>query len=289
MTTTEQAVAVKPELIWSLDDVKAMIHEERLWPSFLGNRVALEAQYSKEEKADLFDKAAASNLTGSALVWTLPAVLWPEQQRHRARQQLQGTEEQSITSSRTRKRKLSESEEEEEDGHSQKRSRPSAFLETVYSLSRRVWHFISGGFFSPAPPSSSAKTKITREVVEEERKEDAVLPSSSLSFRDKVFEILHNHPRYILGNGDVYGGDYTIYKDGDPSTTHSAATVRLHGRSTIAAKEILAFSRVQNQVAKAAVLAFAKPASTSTRNDTNTLEGNKVGFLVFNFRGVASR
>jgi tRNA intron endonuclease, catalytic C-terminal domain len=32
---------------------------------------------------------------------------------------------------------------------------------------------------------------------------------------------------YFVGPGDVYGGDYTIYRGGDPSNSHSTATVRV--------------------------------------------------------------
>jgi tRNA splicing endonuclease len=90
----------------------------------------------------------------------------------------------------------------------------------------------------------------------------------------------HDH-NFVLGPGDVYGGDYTLYKDGDPSSTHSIATVRIHSQSMVSVKDILAYSRVQNQVAKAAVYAFP----SSSRDDRD----GEVRFVAFNFRAVATR
>lgn len=44
----------------------------------------------------------------------------------------------------------------------------------------------------------------------------------ALAFRD-----LHDRG-YFLGPADVYGGDYSLYKGGgDPTQTHSVATVRV--------------------------------------------------------------
>jgi hypothetical protein len=65
-------------------------------------------------------------------------------------------------------------------------------------------------------------------------------------FRDQVHGLLQEQG-YTLGSGDVYAGEYVIYKDGDPSNTHSIATVRCHTSSHMTVKELLAFSRVQNQ------------------------------------------
>ena len=40
---------------------------------------------------------------------------------------------------------------------------------------------------------------------------------------------------YFIGPGHVYGGDYNIYRGGDPSNSHSTATVRVVRRPTISA------------------------------------------------------
>ena len=70
---------------------------------------------------------------------------------------------------------------------------------------------------------------------------------SSLNIRQSVFSSLQNKG-YFVGPGDVYGGDYTIYKGGDPSNSHSVATIRVINHNKIAARDLLSFSRVQNQV-----------------------------------------
>lgn len=63
----------------------------------------------------------------------------------------------------------------------------------------------------------------------------------------------------------------------------------------ITAKELLAFSRVQNQVAKSAVLAFKLPVeSTDTASkdlvDKEGSTGNSgVGYIMINFRNVSDR
>jgi len=85
------------------------------------------------------------------------------------------------------------------------------------------------------------------------------------------------HRGYFVGPGDVYGGDYNIYRGGDPSNSHSTATVRVVRKRTITARDLLSFSRVQNQVAKSAVLAYVDPDMQDAR------------FLVVNFRNVSDR
>ena len=84
---------------------------------------------------------------------------------------------------------------------------------------------------------------------------------------------------YFIGPGDVYGGDYNIYRGGDPSNSHSTATVRVVRKRAITGRDLLSYSRVQNQVAKSAVLAFVDPDN----------EGGEPGFLVVNFRNVSER
>ena len=55
---------------------------------------------------------------------------------------------------------------------------------------------------------------------------------------------------YLIGPGQLYGGNYTIYEKGkDPSSSHSIATVRvIPGKGSISARDLLSFTRVQNQV-----------------------------------------
>ena len=92
-----------------------------------------------------------------------------------------------------------------------------------------------------------------------------------------IWRDLHNMS-YFVGPGDVYGGDYSIYRGGDPSNSHSTATVRIVRQRKISARDLLSFSRVQNQVAKSAVLAYINP-------DNN----NKPEYIVVNFKNVSDR
>jgi len=67
----------------------------------------------------------------------------------------------------------------------------------------------------------------------------------------------------------------------------------------ITAKELLAFSRVQNQVAKSAVLAFKLPAeetdatcagqANSDGSKTERTGNSAVGYIMINFRNVSDR
>ena len=91
-----------------------------------------------------------------------------------------------------------------------------------------------------------------------------------------VFRALQDS-KYFIGPGDVYGGDYTIYRGGDPSNAHSTATVRVVRQRKITARDLISFSRVQNQVAKSAVLAFLDPESKEAK------------FVVVNFQTVSDR
>ena len=82
---------------------------------------------------------------------------------------------------------------------------------------------------------------------------------------------------YFIGPGDVYGGDYNIYRGGDPSNSHSTATIRVVRKQTMTGRDLISFSRVSHQVAKSAVLAFVNPMT------------NKSEFIVTNFKNVSER
>lgn len=88
---------------------------------------------------------------------------------------------------------------------------------------------------------------------------------------------------YFLGPGDIYGGDYTIYKGSSPADSHSTATVRVNDAvvPVIRVSDLLAFTRVQTQVAKSAVIAF--PNDDSKNNDA------KLKYLRFYFKDVSVR
>ena len=71
----------------------------------------------------------------------------------------------------------------------------------------------------------------------------------------KVIDIPLQEPKevlakkYLIGPGDIYAGDYTLYKGVDsPAEGHSVATIRINYETTIPALDLLAFCRVQNKV-----------------------------------------
>lgn len=59
---------------------------------------------------------------------------------------------------------------------------------------------------------------------------------------------------YLVCPGEIYGADFGIYKGNDPSQSHSVASVRIvcgtskGDRPKLLAKDLLSYSRVQNQV-----------------------------------------
>lgn len=281
-----------------------VIHEHSMWPSFLGNRLALEAQCSKDEKAasSAINEQKQTDLKGAALAWTLPAMLWPEQQRFssllpslpfesnlvccRHLQRLRMNDERRVN----KKRRLPENDEEEGEGeeaaHASKRAKSESTAGLLGSVLRISSGFLAFCYYNSigrlfaAPAVTEVEHPMPAEALPTAAPAAALPVPAALCFRDRVHDSLRSQPGYVLGGGDVYGGDYTIYKDGDPSTTHSLATVRIHQGSSVAVKDVLAFSRVQNQVAKAAVLAF---------EDQRPGSAGKVRFLAFNFRGVSNR
>ena len=88
-----------------------------------------------------------------------------------------------------------------------------------------------------APSSSSAKRKRCDEdealLPNQERKCDDNATSVVTKYseeektRNMIFQDLHDR-KYFVGPADAYGGDYSLYKGGgDPTQTHSIATVRV--------------------------------------------------------------
>jgi tRNA splicing endonuclease len=85
---------------------------------------------------------------------------------------------------------------------------------------------------------------------------------------------------WFVGPADVYGGDYNIYHN-NPTNSHSMATIRVVYNGRVSARDLLAFSRVQNQVAKSAVFAFV--------NDTSGVSTRPIDYQVVNFQTVSDR
>eukprot|EP01040_Poterioochromonas_malhamensis_P011361 gene11361-12381_t len=144
-------------------------------------------------------------------------------------------------------------------------------------------------------PKRERRTTTSAKEEKQEEKEEVVI--------DRTKE-----DKYLIGPGDNYGGDFTLYQGVDsPSEGHSVATIRVLYSNEISALDLLAFSRVQNKVAKAAILAFPSEdlKSSEKKIDLSEFDGKtkrkglegeilkeeeeNVHFLVFNFREVSLR
>jgi len=84
-----------------------------------------------------------------------------------------------------------------------------------------------------------------------------------ITTKNKVYEDLQLR-KHFIGPGDIYGGDYTLYKGDSPADSHSHATVQVIRSHLISSKNVISFCRVQTQVSKAAVFAF--PNSNDINN-----------------------
>lgn len=108
------------------------------------------------------------------------------------------------------------------------------------------------------------------------------------AFRYQVFTFLQReyvrkgNENYLLGSGDVYGADYSLYKGvKNPAYAHSIASILIHSENKISPRQLLGYCRIQNQVAKSAVIIF--PGQAPMQGEVKPL------ILVFNFRNAAVR
>ena len=248
-----------------MDAMKDLFKVQRMWPSFIGAKDVQRVGYTPGRSSG---KSNEDHL--------LPVLLWPEQKRYLTLQGMpdygtaaapkidlaesEGTLKAERSKSKgkskgKRKRADLEDEEDEEDEEepnieetsAPKRARQGGFLSFLSSA------------FAPLTNLLPWRKKMTNA--------DAQVT---------IFSECHDR-KYFIGPGHVYGGDFNIYKGGDPSNSHSTATVRVVRRRSISGRDLLSFSRVQNQVAKSAVLAYVDPTTL------------KAQFLVANFQNVSER
>lgn len=317
---TDDHPCISPTLIWKEQLVKDLF-ASRQWPTFIGvpppvmqtkNRSLLTAEQALQQQVDGNQKQAMP----------LPVLVWKEQtfgidtssqqknlppsnKRKRA-----VTEESNPSSDQTiaeiNEQKMSFENHENQDQQQSKRVRVEERDDwSISSLPRTLgsfcWRQMIRVFSIFSPPStSSGDGPIKFNMIESNAHQSSPLVSHEIeainirkSTRQVVYEDLRNRG-YFVGPGDVYGGDYCIYKGKDPSQSHSVATIRVcNGK--VSAKDLLSFSRVQNQVAKSAVFAFQHSTipSSSTSANANEIQNDEkvdsVGYVVFNFRAVSVR
>lgn len=260
-------------LLWTMAEMKDLFVAQRMWPSFVGAKDTTQSSYTSHGKAlNIEDE------------YKLPVLLWPEQKRYLDNksggnygvEKLKQSTEKEITTEGEKivggsasksegngKKKRKRGEDAEED----KKEESADIISAPQSKKARKG---GGGIFAGlAGFFGDAITSVARLVFPKKR-----LTNSEAQLA--IFSSCQNMG-YFIGPGHVYGGDYNIYRGGDPSNSHSTATVRVVRRPTISGRDLLSFSRVQNQVAKSAVLAFVDPAS------------NEPKFLVANFQNVSER
>eukprot|EP01031_Cornospumella_fuschlensis_P025303 gene25303-30553_t len=331
------------DLMWSLEEARDMVKHYAVWPSFLGNRVAVEAQHGKgkEDASATADKTLTENKQLEALLWTLPAMTLPEQRRYvqqvrsktsRKRQrdddEMSDYEESLNTDSKLAKHTATDSKQQSKRQKTDRDHGSTGLLSSLYyrvvDWSRTLWGAL--GFATTSnqataqdPQASqtdaddAAKGEGTIQVVSDLKELDkqpdereysssvtstsvpssaSVTSSAPIPFQHLVYSsIRESDSAYVLIPADVYGGEYSVYKGGDPTTTHSMATVRVLEDSKISAQSLLAFSRVQNQVSKAACLAFPVHPEPQTEGKASSADAQdapcpEVQILTFSFRGV---
>jgi len=285
---------MEPTLVWKMSQTRVMFKEYKLWPSFIGARNESAAfSYAPTSK----DKVGAVGL--------LPVLLWPEQEALLKAsgfdinvEESDSTAESSSSSSAAnaedtvlgKKRRIDEVESDAE-AETEAAAEAAAGTSIPTSSSSNINS-------SNSSNSGDSKQRSFKRSRAEEGDRSLVgkvgsflwrMLTAPLSLLPGKKRVLTNPDMqqavfnecvkmgYFVGPGDIYGGDYNIYRGGDPSNSHSTATVRVVRKKTITGRDLLSFSRVQNQVAKSAVLAYVDPETHLPR------------FLVANFRNVSDR
>ncbi len=269
-------------LVWTEMEAKEMFQRHRLWVTYIGTALDPDKQHKGVP----------------------PVYLWPEQKRllgewkgNRQQQEGENVKDANLISDDdnglSKKRKHDEIEadiseeineinsnndntadnENDNEVTTRKRPRVSWFGDTLNMLQQsffntigKVYHWFHQSLFGSYRNNSNK--------IEEIKENDVYMSTEDVNF--SIFSDLRSRG-YFVGPGDVYGGDFNIYKGGDPSNSHSAATIRVVRKKRIAVRDLLSFSRVQNHVAKSAVFSFIEPSS------------NKPAYLIANFRNVSDR
>lgn len=310
---------VEPSLVWEEEDVKDL-YSSRQWPTFIGvpppvqtkSRNLLTAEQTLKQQMSVNQKQQMP----------LPVLVWKEQSLRRStqpvQQKSQNKRKRSVTSeepenidqtatmsldkspvpnSNIDNQKLQQSKRARTEEHEWSISRlPQAFGRFCLRQFNRMFSIFSSHQSNErdetelAVQNSNSALNQSSPNLENEVLEERTSPAGEftiLTKRKVIFEDLRSRG-YFVGPGDVYGGDYCIYKGKDPSQSHSVATIRVCD-GKISAKDLLCFSRVQNQVAKSAVLAFQRTDEASKMDHESNDSIGSVGYVVFNFRAVSVR
>ena len=286
---------VMEDLVWMGSDVKSMFRMNRFWPTFVGAKI----QGDKET-----DRGS------------LPVLLWPEQRQYLDKvggigvkgtaPRLDGpSSAASVTDDASNKSSRKKRKREEEDvdvadaaieAASSGANNSSPYTNTEKMIAAGSKPDVRG-YTNPAHKRRrgsalgfSSITSALGGLLSFTRKTvlslvstvglGGLLPKQPLLSHEEqrcaVFKDLQDKG-FFIGPADVYGGDYNIYK-GDPSNSHSMATIRVVYNGKVSGRDVLGFSRVQNQVAKSAVFAFVTPDAA-----------DPICYTVINFQSVSDR
>lgn len=269
-------------LVWTEFEAKEMFQRHRLWVTYIGTALDPDKQhkgvppvYLWPEQKRLLDQCKVDsqqhevdNVSKIDLVTEID----DGQPKKRKHEEIE-TNLPELDESSSNSNHITDNDDDFEISK-KKRARTSWFGDTLSILQQgffntigRVYNWFQQSLFGSFTTKSSNNNQALKE-------NDVYMSTEDVNF--SIFTDLRSRG-YFVGPGDVYGGDFNIYKGGDPSNSHSAATIRVVRKKRIAVRDLLSFSRVQNHVAKSAVFSFIEPTS------------NKPAYLIANFRNVSDR
>lgn len=208
----------KSNLIWSEGETKVLFQKFRLWPTFVGTRD---------------DPEKFGGTLGASV---LPVHLWPEQAKVLQDQQIKdknnGNNSNSSDNERKKKRKRNDDEDEQEIDNSESetsikddisgglrkksKSSSSGVFSVVSSTLSWAWEYIKFPFSSSSSSSlNSSNVSLSESLSRSSSSSSSSIvpdhPLTNAELQQLVFEDLQKRG-YFIGPGDVYGGDYNIYK-----------------------------------------------------------------------------
>lgn len=251
-------------LLWEESAVRSLFRLSRVYPSYIG----VVGGNDRRVRGMLFAYVSrVSHVNEHSCVGAPPVLLWREQRFSMQFRVDEEVREETTVATREdgrRKRKREHAED-----HPPEKRRAVGVLGALVAYVQSWWAS------QPPPPPPRAPRELR--LVPVTAGAPVALPDET---RTAVYMSLVRQG-FLVGPGHLYGGDYNTYERGkDPSSSHSTATVRALDRPSISGRDLLAFTRVQNQVAKSAVLAFRSTSDPSAE---------AVDLLVFNFRNVSHR
>lgn len=187
-------------LSWTDYDSKEMFQKYRLWVTYIGNRIDIE----------------------KAIKGVQPVYIWPEQVKF-----MKDYDEKN-DNNKSKKRKFNDLDDSSNgaDGNDDSEHKEK---KTKFSAMSSIFDYFQRSIVSMFQWTSSLVYSSTRnddKEIDTNVKEVKSKVLTTEEVNNLIFADLKGKG-YFVGPGDVYGGDYNIYKGGDPSNSHSAGTIRV--------------------------------------------------------------